>query len=211
RRILRRRARDEGPRSLLRIAAWQLSERRDFPEPWQAFVSDRALALESDRALGLSFDREAGINALLAEMRDLGAWSRRGNPDDYFNKSLGELHHFVREITRTEREGARDYDGIEARLGEFCRRWHSDWVGYRSRVEGFPKDELIDRRNSLKVALQDFVNRSGADLAPKLRDELWEVIVDYERLKERAGCVDFLDLLLRARNLVRDNGEVRRE
>jgi len=144
-------------------------------------------------------------------MRDLGDWAKRGNPDDYFNQSLGELHHFVREITRTEHEGSRDYDGIEARLSDFLRTWRSEWVGFRSRIEGFPKQELLERRNALKAMLVDFVEQSGADIAPRLRDDLWEVIADYERLKERAGCVDFLDLLLRARDLVRDNAEVRRE
>ena len=33
----------------------------------------------------------------------------------------------------------------------------------------------------------------------------------YDRAKERAGCLDFLDLLLRARNLVRDRPDVRRD
>ncbi|HSY79223.1 MAG TPA: UvrD-helicase domain-containing protein, partial [Verrucomicrobiae bacterium] len=44
-----------------------------------------------------------------------------------------------------------------------------------------------------------------------LRDELWPVVGIYEDLKRRAGRLDFLDLLLVARNLVRDNPAVRAE
>src|SRR5262249_20278501 len=41
------------------------------------------------------------------------------------------------------------------------------------------------------------------------RDDLWPLVGDYERLKARAGCLDFVDLLLRARDLVRDDAGVR--
>ena len=46
---------------------------------------------------------------------------------------------------------------------------------------------------------------------PLLRDDLWPLVEEYERAKARAGCLDFLDLLLRARDLIRDDGDVRRE
>ena len=36
-------------------------------------------------------------------------------------------------------------------------------------------------------------------------------IAEYERLKTRAGRLDFLDLLIKARNLIRDNATVRNE
>jgi ATP-dependent helicase/nuclease subunit A len=194
RRLLRRRSRDEGPRGLLKAAAWQLTERRDFPTPWKQVES---------------FDRERLIDELIEEMRYLGSWASKGNPDDYFNKSLAEVRRFVSDVTRVERVGTRDYDGIEARIPSFLRWWKSDWVGFRSRIDDFPKDELITRRAELKSNLGEFVAASGADLAPRLRDDLWPVIDDYERMKERAGCVDFMDLLLRARNLVRSSVEVR--
>jgi ATP-dependent exoDNAse (exonuclease V) beta subunit len=196
RRVLRRRAGDEGPRGLLENAAWNLALRRDFPAPWRRLES---------------FQREKLIDALLEEMRDLGSWHNKGNPDDYFNRSLAEVHRFVREITRAEGPNGRDYDGIEARLSDFSRRWHSQWVGYRSRIEGFPKDELLERRDRLVNSLSEFIAASGADLAPRLRDELWSVIEEYERLKERAGSLDFMDLLLRARNLVRSDEVVRND
>ena len=50
---------------------------------------------------------------------------------------------------------------------------------------------------------------ADADLAALLRDELRGSIEHYETLKARHGALDFLDLLLRARNLVRDDADVR--
>src|SRR5207253_6611871 len=50
-----------------------------------------------------------------------------------------------------------------------------------------------------------------ADLAPRLRDELRPLIDAYEDAKAREGKLDFLDLLVRARDLVRDDDTVRRE
>src|SRR4029077_7028481 len=52
---------------------------------------------------------------------------------------------------------------------------------------------------------------AGAQLAPLLRDELWPVIGLYNELKQRAGLLDFMDLLRSARDLVRDNPGVRAE
>src|SRR5437867_1765120 len=196
RRILRRRGGDEGPRRLLRNAARELVERRDFRTPWR----------HED-----GFDRDGTIHALIDEMAALGAFAARGNPDDYFVKSLAEIARFVDEVRRREAIRGRDPDRLEAELLGLSREKHWRWTGFRRTSDGFPKSELLERRDRLQAALVDFVQRAGADLAPKLRDELWPVVEGYERLKERAGCLDFLDLLLRARDLVRDNAAVRAE
>jgi hypothetical protein len=98
---------------------------------------------------------------------------------------------FVDEISRTEAVSRRDYDGIEARLSGFMRSWHSEWVGFRAKNNAFPKEELLAKREALKKHLDDFIQAAGADLAPRLRDELWTAIEQYERLKERAGCWTF--------------------
>ena len=73
----------------------------------------------------------------------------------------------------------------------------------------FLRTKVRNRRDELKVRVQRFVDNAGADLAPRLREELWPVVEEFERLKERAGYLDFLDLLLRARNLIRDNRDIR--
>jgi len=65
--------------------------------------------------------------------------------------------------------------------------------------------------DAIRQALQEFRERAGANLAPMLREELWPVVDYYNELNRRAGCLDFLDLLLVARNLVRQNTAVRAE
>ena len=59
--------------------------------------------------------------------------------------------------------------------------------------------------------MHEFRDDAGANLAPLLRDELWPIVGYYEEAKKRAGVLDFIDLLLVARDLVRDNAAVRAE
>ena len=70
--------------------------------------------------------------------------------------------------------------------------------------------QVLDARDALMEALADFQVRADADLAAVLHGELLGCVDEYERLKARDGAMDFLDLLLRARDLVRDNASVRR-
>jgi ATP-dependent exoDNAse (exonuclease V) beta subunit len=205
RRILRRSAdkrpvpgrdREPGPRWMLRYAAKELKERRDFPSPWR-------------RDPG--FRRDELIDELVEEIVQLGEFAADGDPDDWFTKSLQQIEQFGRELRRRETVSPRDYDGLEQELSRFCRGRHWDWRGFRSSRSAFPKAEVLDRRNALHTRLVDFASASGADIAPLLRDDLWPVIEAYEQLKARAGRLDFLDLLMRARDLVRDNSSVRRD
>jgi ATP-dependent helicase/nuclease subunit A len=63
----------------------------------------------------------------------------------------------------------------------------------------------------VRAELEAFIAASEADLAPLLHEALQAAIADYELLKAKSGCLDFLDLLIKARDLVRDNGGVRRD
>jgi ATP-dependent helicase/nuclease subunit A len=195
---LARRPRESGPKPILRTAAWELARERDFTASWKRFEG---------------FDRQVEIDALILEMEELGEWSEVGHPEQWLTKSLAYLKRFVAEITRLESLGnPRDYDGIEARLFGLLGGWGraKDWKAYYAR-DSFPADEIRNRRDEFKLRVQKFVDNAGADLAPRLREELWPVVEEFEQLKERAGYLDFLDLLLRARNLIRDNRDIRAE
>jgi ATP-dependent exoDNAse (exonuclease V) beta subunit len=192
---LSQRSSESGPKRLLRRAALDLIKERDFTTPWR---------------LPEGFDRKAQIDELVFEMRELGDWSDDGDSDQWFTKSLAYLKQFVSDITRVESLGEpRDYDGIEARLFGLLGAWKSKNYKAYFRNDNFPKDELRLRRDALKVRVQTFVDQAGADLAPRLREELWQVVEEFERLKARAGYLDFLDLLIRVGKLVRDNSDVR--
>jgi ATP-dependent exoDNAse (exonuclease V) beta subunit len=58
----------------------------------------------------------------------------------------------------------------------------------------------------LKTAIEEFRRSADADLAAYLRDELWEVVGLYQQKKKRAGQLDFMDLLLYARDLLQHDG-----
>ena len=208
RRILRRwkrepmffpRRGDDGPRGTLRDAAWRLVLHRDLPTPWRHHPG---------------FDRDSEIDALLEELEALAEWAPRGDADDWFTKSLLEIAKLVDEVRRSERVRPRDHDALEAWLSDIARPKyrHWGWKGWaRSRDSEFPREELRKRRDDLHVRIKAFVETAGADLAPRLRDELWPVVEAYEAAKERTGCLDFNDLVIRARDLVRGNAQVRRE
>jgi ATP-dependent helicase/nuclease subunit A len=205
RRILRRRRRefgrvvDEGPRGVLRRAAWALVEQRDFPTPWR---------------LAAAFDRDRTLDEVLTEMLSLAEWAPRANPDDYFGKSLIEIAKAVEEVLRAERVRARDYEALEAWASEVLRPRpkHWGWKGFAySDDPEFPQQKLRARRDALHARLKRFEEDAGADLAPRLRDELWPVVEAYELAKQQAGCLDFSDLLICTRNLLRDNQAVRAE
>ncbi|MHB8474748.1 MAG: UvrD-helicase domain-containing protein [Steroidobacteraceae bacterium] len=205
RRILRRRRREfgrmvgEGPRGDLRRAAWALVEQRDFPTPWR-YAS--------------AFDRDRTLDEILAEMAAIAEWAPRANPRDYFGRSLLEIAKAVEEIERAERVRARDYEGLESQVSQLLRPRpnHWGWKGFKySDDPEFPQAELRERRDALHARLKRFEEDAGADLAPRLRDELWPVVEAYEAAKHQTGCLDFSDLLIYTRDLLRDNVAVRTE
>ena len=78
-------------------------------------------------------------------------------------------------------------------------------------MEVFHAIEVLSLRDQAKANLDAFIEASDADLAPLLHDALQTPIAAYEVLKAKAGRLDFLDLLIKARDLIRDNPAVRGE
>ena len=197
RRLLRRRdlSARTGPREIARHAALELMNWRDFDSPWQHSP----------------FARDAEIDAIIAEVEALGKLGELGEDDDWLAKSLDDIAAPVNESTRLEPVRGRDYDALESVLIRLCTGRHWNWKGYGGGFGEVERDEIFRRRAALHERLKKFRDDAGANLAPLLRDELWPVVGIYEDLKRRAGRLDFLDLLLVARNLVRDNPAVRAE
>jgi ATP-dependent helicase/nuclease subunit A len=203
RRILRRRPRGwrtEGPRELLRRAVAALVAHRDFAAPWRR-----------ER-----FDRDAAIDGVLERLAEIGALAARAaSPDDYLAQNLAEIQRFVEETRQLEAVRGRDHDGLEAELRDLVtsRRVHWQWRGSPRRpfAPDLERDDVIAQRDAVKAELNALVEACDADLAPLLREELRPVVEAYERLKQREGKLDFLDLLVRARDLIRDDRVVREE
>jgi ATP-dependent helicase/nuclease subunit A len=197
RRVLRRRGGKDTAQELLRAALKSLSDHRDFPHPWRRDP----------------FYRDGAIDEIIEEMKEVGKLATESSDEGPpLTKCLGEIAAFVAESTRLEHVQRRDHDVLEASLRDLqrLRSWkHKGWA--RTTYGGLTSEEAAARRDSAKARLDAFVAAADADLAPLLQQELQAAVLEYERLKADAGALDFLDLLIKARDLVRDDPEVRRD
>ncbi len=199
RRVLRRRSRDRdspSPRDVLWKAAHGLVEQRDFDAPWRRDP----------------FDRARSIDGVLAEIAHVGELSRRVEPAHRLGKALHALARFASDVERDEASVARDYDGLEDRLRGLARdslwswKWTGKWV-----VEGLLREDVKRSLDALRAEIERVVAACDADLAACLREDLAPLGPAYEAAKAREGCLDFLDLLLLARDLVKGDDAVRAE
>ena len=122
-----------------------------------------------------------------------------------------DVQRFVEEILLRERAmEERDYDGVEAELKDFAR-WRSwTYKGFGDDyAEGISRDEALEQRDEVKADLEAFIEDADADLAARLQEDLGPAIEGFEQVKEREGKLDFLDLLIRVRDMIRDHDDVR--
>jgi ATP-dependent exoDNAse (exonuclease V) beta subunit len=204
RRSLRRSARpsipggeasDDGPIDRLRAAGWDLAEWRDFRGEWSRPDFDRRAAIA---ALVRGVHEYAVITAQAASVRDPlfvdTAAARRASDELRLIMSVG------------------DDDAAEAVLVDLCRdrdfRRARKGLG-ASFARGVARADVQAAHQGLLQQLDVFKADADADLAALLRDELQGSIERYERLKAGHGALDFLDLLLRARDLLRNRADVR--
>lgn len=202
RRVLRRRARgreDDAPRRLLASAAAALVEHRDFAHPWRRDPFDR------DGRLDAVIERLAPFAALADTMivRRSDAW---------FAATVFETRRFLDDLHHREAVAPRDHDGLEAQLAElvgFARRWSVAPSGLS--FNGVSEGEAVLARDLAYAELSGFLRDADADLAACLKAELAPVVEAYEIEKARRGVLDFVDLLVKTRDLVRGHRAVRAE
>ena len=191
------RPRRSSPLERLREAGRSLVDWRDFPAPWER----------------RSFDREAAIDRLLERADELAEfYDRSPNRRDYLTRAIEPAADLAAWVGRTEAVAERDYNELEAQLVELLRliERNAKWTGRGYYAPELDRGVVVAARDALAAELEEFRRRADADLAALLRGELLEVIDGYEELKRRTGRLDFLDLLVHARDLVRDRREVRR-
>jgi ATP-dependent helicase/nuclease subunit A len=189
---------ENGPLERLKRAARDLVEWRDHDAAWKR----------------PAYDRERAIDELIEELRGFAADSARPlKRGDNFHLDTIHARRTSAEIERLRKIGIKDYDGWEAALitlasqRDFARPRKGSGASF---AEGVSRQVMHDRHARLLERLQRFVADADADVAALLRDELRACLDEYERRKRDAGVLDFLDLLIKARDLVRDWPEVRR-
>jgi ATP-dependent helicase/nuclease subunit A len=198
----------DGPIDRLRGAAWDLAEWRDFTAPWTRNP----------------FDREAEADATIAALHTFAALTKdpSSKNDPLFtstdaarrlSEEIGLQATFgVTENQDNTRDPSANYDGWEAALVDLsrdrtfanARQGRGSW--YRN---GVSRDSVWAALTDLQARLDQFRMAADADLAALLQEELRGALDRYAEMKAKAGALDFLDLLLLARNLVRDKAQVR--
>jgi ATP-dependent helicase/nuclease subunit A len=117
------------------------------------------------------------------------------------------------EIALHQSFGHADYDGWEARLVDlardrnFSKARHGRGPGYG---QGVTRAAVVEALEAFRTHLDQFRMAADADLAAALQQELSAAVHRYEERKARGGVLDFLDLLLKARDLVKSDETVRR-
>ncbi len=202
RRALRRSAfgGDEGPVDRLQKAAWDLVQWRNFPAPWTRN----------------SFDRTADIEGVVSLLHEAAELTRNpASRNDPLFTGTDAVRRLSDEILLQQTFGdgsAVDHDGWEAGLVDLSRDRtlanvkQGRGTSYRENVA---RSHVLAALSDLRGRLDAFRMAADADLAALLQQELQGALLQYGRVKAKRGALDFVDLLVMARNLVRDNRQVR--
>ena len=200
RRVLSRlatRPNEQSPLTILETAGWKLIEWRDFPKEWRRE----------------SFEREKTADDLVKRVFELADTSELcPKPKDNLFIDLAPARAFTSRLRRAEAlSGGRDYDALEAHLVKLCadlRKGRRKGSGIFA--EGVKREDVLRARDDLLADLQVFKQRADADLAAILQADMRDLLDRYDRIKRAAGGLDFTDLLLKVRDLVKRNAEIRR-
>jgi ATP-dependent helicase/nuclease subunit A len=180
---------DSPPLDQLQYAGRKLVEWRDYPAPWRREP----------------FSRDEEIGTLLRMARELAELSSRPRRvTDNLYVGLQPARLMVQGLA------AHDQDSLEAavlKLGRDLRRdtkkGSGDYGG------GVSREDLLNRRDELLRWIEEFRRRADADLAAELREEMSGLVEEYNDRKRRQGKLDFVDLLVCARDLVKNQQPVR--
>ena len=197
RRSLRRSPGEEGCTDRLMNAGWNLLKWRDFSACWSR----------------VSFSRETEIDALAQELHRFADITRLPtNPGNYFFRDTAPVRELSERLIAAEQLRPRDYDGLEGDLTEVVRNRDLLKPGKCLNTQysrSVTTGDVEKAHARFIVRLQSFCQTADADLAALLQTELLETTQAYEDLKKRSGKLDFLDLLIRTRDMIRDHDEVR--
>jgi ATP-dependent helicase/nuclease subunit A len=185
------------PTEQLQYAGLKLLEWRDYQASWRR----------------QPFPREEEITTLVRLMEELAeASSHPRRVDDYLFRGLEPVRLLARAIRDADMAGPRDYDTLEARLLKLSRDLGRGNLrkGTGEYGGGVLREDLLKRREELLQWIEDFRQRADAELAFLLRAEMSGLVDEYQERKQRLGKLDFVDLLIGTRDLIRDQAHVRR-
>ncbi len=201
------------PLDVLREAGWRLLEYRPFEASWKRRSWDAGTAIEDLVGQpGGAGDEEVPSLFMIDKLYRSLPKDPPGTRPNWLVRSMAAAADLGREIrvrdASSGRDSGRDSGGdvewLEQALAEL------KVPGYSGRTpSGFRHARKW--RDAFRARLLAFQQESNADLAALLREDLRGLIEDYEAAKQKAGMLDFDDLLLRTRGLLLDHAEVREE
>ncbi len=173
----------------LESEAWKLVEWRDFPAPWRREGFDRAAAIRQvlDRARQV-----CALRGRCAKPRADKLWQR-----------LQSVQDVVERAERSDAIGAGNLDAIEADILQLPWRLKRGFDGYGPFAPNLARESVAAARDEFVAEIERFRVLADADLVVPLRDELWQCVGLYDAAKRRSGQLDFADLLIKARDLLR--------
>lgn len=180
---------DTPPIEQLQFTGRKLIEWRDYTAPWHREP----------------FAREEELQTILRMVRELSEASKgpRRVTDNLY-KSLQPARALA------DSTSPLDDDALESailKLGRDLRRDTRKGSGvYGDRMS---REDLLAKRNEVIRWIEEFRVRADADLACALREEMTGLVEEYEDRKQRAGKLDFVDLLIKVRDLIREQPAVR--
>ncbi|MCB9646230.1 MAG: UvrD-helicase domain-containing protein [Deltaproteobacteria bacterium] len=189
---------DQLPLERLADAGWQLCEWRDYDAPWQEDY----------------YDLPAHMDSLAERCMELADLSRvHAEPTDDLFKSLAPAREVTAWLERAELDGDRSLVELESRLFALARDVVPKKGDPQPREHGMfgpvSRRDVLQTRDKLVADIGACRRRADAQLAVRLAAELRGVVAAYEDKKRRLGALDFQDLLLKVRDLVRGDQRVR--
>jgi ATP-dependent helicase/nuclease subunit A len=182
---------DEDPGRLLREQAWRLAEWRDMTKPWTL----------------RQFDRRSETDSVLDRLIEIvEEWGNVAATLTYVPGGLRPAIELAERARLQRLAGCPDYDTWEAEVRALLNRKPTprDFRFLRD-VEPSRKAEIIQRFRGFAESVRLYGERGDADFAVRLREELWPVVERYQAAKHQAGLLDFTDLLLAARKLMKND------
>lgn len=181
----------------LRRAGWELAKWRHLGAPWRR----------------PPFDREARIAALVDQLRDLVRQLRTcARRDDRLFADTEAARQLCDHIEFAEREQPRDVDALESALVTLAndKTLRKPGPGSdRNYQGGVTRADILRHHAAFVAALDEFKRDADADLAAVLQAEFRSALDRYDALKTQQGVLDFADLLVKTRDLLRDRADVR--
>lgn len=178
-----------GPLDSLESAARNLAEWRDYDASWER----------------REFDREGRLRSLVKQATDFEQrWGTCARQTDPLYLWLRPVSSMMDRLRRMRDAIGRDADEVETELLSVKRRLAWEKIGSGPYGEGVTRESVVAAWKALDAAIDEYRSVADADLASELHPELFESVMQFQRTKRRAGQLDFTDLLIYTRDLLRN-------